>query len=129
MATQAAYLAADHVLITVKPEYLAAIGLPLLATSLRTFSDTYERQVAVAGIVFNDVVSSYENERSKDDVIALAQANGWYVFENEVSHSDSYPRGPREQTAITRTKQARWSRRLEFERVSQEFLRRVGLLT
>ena len=128
MATQAAYLASNYVLIPIKPEFLATIGLPLLATSLNTFHETYDyHKIDVAGIVFNDVIDSYENARAKDDVKELAKEHGWYVFKGEVSHSRSYPRGPREQTSIIRTKGAHWDKKGEFTKFALEFADRVGL--
>ena len=39
--TTAAYLSCDFLLVPVKPEYLSAIGLPLLARSMREFQDAY----------------------------------------------------------------------------------------
>jgi len=128
MATQAAYLASQFVLVPIKPEFLATIGLPLLATSLATFHDTYpEHRVEVAGIVFNDVGDSYEHARAKDDVMGLAAEHGWYVFKNQVTHSNSYPKGARERQSIMSTDYARYTKRDEFRDFGAEFLGRVGV--
>lgn len=128
MATHAAYLASDYVLVPIKPEFLATIGLPLLATSLATFHSLYEdHRVEVAGIVFNDVNGSYEHNRSIDDVNALAVENGWYIFQTQITHSDSYPKGTRVRAPITRTDYARQTKKDEFVAFLGEFLDRVGV--
>jgi chromosome partitioning protein len=128
MATHAAYLASDYVLVPVKPEFLATIGLPLLATSLATFHDLEaDHHVEVAGVVFNDVNESYEHYRSKDDVNNLAAEHGWHVFQTQLSHSDSYPKGTRVRAPIMWTDYARQTKKDEFSRFLTEFLARVGI--
>ncbi len=127
MATHAAYLASDFVLVPIKPEFLATIGLPLLATSLATFHSNEDHRVEVAGIVFNDVNYSYEHNRSIDEVTALAAKNAWYVFQTQITHSDSYPKGTRHRVPITRTDYARQWKKDEFVAFLTEFLGRVGV--
>jgi len=59
----------------VKPEYLSAIGLPLLVRLMREFSQHYEdHKLELAGIVFN-ATSNYapEEVKSKREV----KANRW----------------------------------------------------
>lgn len=125
LATHAAYLSSDCLLVPVKPEFLAAIGLPLLASSLQSFRETHDHPIEVAGIVFNDVRDSYENARAKDDVRKLALEHGWYVFRNELTHSDSYPKGARNGTPIFATDYARSTKVDEFLRFGREFLERT----
>ena len=53
MLTDAAYFASRHVVVPVKPEFLAAIGLPLLARSLKTFKQAnQDHALDIAGVVF-----------------------------------------------------------------------------
>jgi len=68
-----------------------------------------------------------ENLRSKNDVISVAREHGWYVFQNEISYSDSYPKGSRAGTPIFLTEYARFDRVAEFEHLASEFSERISL--
>lgn len=129
--TTAAYRASGYVLVPVKPEFLAAIGLPLLARSLNEFALSYEtHHLQIAGIVFNDADPQFvkpEHKKARHDVSTLANSHGWYVFENEVRHSDSYPTGARNGSPIFQTDYARWWVKNEFDAFGDEFMNRVGL--
>jgi len=127
--TEAAYLASDFVLVPIKPEFLSTIGLPLIAKSLEDFRKQHRgHEVDLAGIVFNAVSNNkIENRKSKADVVGVAKENGWYVFKNEISYSDSYPKGSRAGTPIFLTDYARWDRVTEFEQLADEFSQRIGL--
>ncbi len=131
MLTVAAYLASDSVLIPVKPEFLAAIGLPLLVRSLDDFRRSHRTAtVQIAGIVFNDADPSYsyaEHNQARAEVKERALQYGWPVFVNEVRHSRSYPRGARDKTAIFHTEYARSNVIDEFEAFGKEFAAKVGL--
>ncbi len=129
MLTDAAYLASNFVLIPVKPEFLSTIGLPLLIKSLEDFQlEHRNQQIDIAGILFNAVSEAkIEHQKSKHDVITLAKKNQWYVFRNEISYSDSYPKGSREGKPIFLTGYARWNKVNEFETLANEFLKRIGL--
>jgi chromosome partitioning protein len=115
----------------VKPEFLAAIGLPLLARSLDEFRiSRANHTIELAGIVFNDADPQHrkpEHNRARSQVRAIAQENGWHVFVNEVRHSDSYATGARAGTAIFRTRHARAYVSNEFSQTGSEFLSTVGL--
>jgi len=128
--TTAAYIASDFILVPVKPEYLSTIGLPLLVRSMAEFkSSPYGKKILkLAGIVFNHT-SNYapEEVKSKREVKAIAAKNGWYVFNSEVSHSKSYPKGAREGQPIFRTSYARTSQAKKFEKFADEFAKRIGL--
>gem|GEM_PF-253149 len=129
MLTQAAYIASDSVLVPVKPEFLSTIGLPLLVRSLSDFHENHDdKSVQMLGIVFNST-SEYktEHQRSKNYVSKIAKENGWYVFQNEISYSDSYPTGARTGKPIFLTEYARWWRVAEFGKVADEFIQRAGL--
>ncbi len=127
--TIAAYLASDHILVPVKPEYLSTIGLNLLVRSIEDFRDEFpDSQLHLAGIVFN-ATSGYSPEESisKREVRQIASQNSWYVFDNEISYSRSYPKGARESSSISRTSYARYWLMEEFRAVAGEFAMRVGL--
>lgn len=127
--TMAAYLASDYILVPVKPEYLSSIGLPLLVNSMEEFEKHHEdHNLELAGIVFN-ATSDYvpEEVKSKAEVKKIARKNGWYIFENEISYSRSYPKGAREGEPIFRTSYSRYSSAARFQAFAEEFAKRIGL--
>jgi len=127
MLTDAAYRASDSVLIPVKPEFLSTIGLPLVIRSLDAFEERFKDQVpGVLGIVFNATSDKLEHDRSRSYVANLAKENDWYMFENEVSYSDSYPKGSRMGTPIFLTDHARYWKVENFLSVANEFMTRIG---
>ncbi|WP_337029275.1 ParA family protein [Pantoea agglomerans] len=127
--TYAAYLASDYILVPVKPEYLSTIGLPLLVNSMNDFKQEYEdSNLQLAGIVFNSC-SGYEPEESisKKSVKKLAVENGWHLFNSEIIHSRSYPKGAREGRPIFRTSYARTKSASNFMLFANEFAKKIGL--
>ncbi len=129
--TTAAYLSSGYIVVPVKPEFLATIGLPLLARSLNEHRASRDDQtIEFAGIVFNDSDPQHvkpEHNRSRRDVGAIAKEHKWPVFDNEARHSDSYAAGARAGAPIFRTNYARDYVKQEFQLVGDEFLKRVGL--
>jgi chromosome partitioning protein len=127
--TYAAYLASDHVLVPVKPEYLSAIGLPLLRQSLGDFNrENPGHDLSVAGVVFNGV-SDYSPEelRAKSEVRELAKDFNWKVFRAEVPYSRSFPKGAREGQPIFWTSYARTKPALKFRDFAAELGRAIGI--
>jgi chromosome partitioning protein len=129
--TTAAYRSSRYIVVPVRPEFLATIGLPLLARSLDEFRAMNRHQtLEMAGIVFNGkrrVGTPPEQRASIKAVKTLANDHDWSVFEKAAHHSDSYPAGSRESTPIFHTNYARDYVRGEFSEVADEFLRKVGL--
>lgn len=127
--TTAAYLSSDYLVVPVKPEYLSSIGLPLLVNSMQLFKDEHpENSLSLAGVVFNGCSGySPEESLSKDSVRAVSKKNGWYVFENEVPFSRSFPKGAREGEPLFRTSYSRTHIARQFVRVAEEFAAKVGL--
>jgi chromosome partitioning protein len=98
--TDAAYHCSRYVLVPIRAEFLASIGFPLLNRSIKAFQMRHEDKVIeVCGLVFNDFnrgnVKS-ENRLARKDVLENAAKYGWYVFENDIPHSDSYFRAARD---------------------------------
>lgn len=124
-----AYFAADFIFVPVKPEFLSTIGLPLLLRSVNEFALSHrtEKEPIIGGIIFNDTGEKIEHDRSRDFVRQVASDHDLYVFENEVSHSESYPAGARIGKPIFWTGNARTWKKAEFSRVAREFLERIGL--
>jgi chromosome partitioning protein len=107
--TLAAYLACEYVVVPVKPEYLSAIGLPLLRQSLGDFDrENPGRVPEVGGVVFNATADySPEETKAKKEVEELAKAFDWKVFNANVPYSRSFPKGAREGRPIFWTSYAR----------------------
>ncbi|HKW77094.1 MAG TPA: ParA family protein [Terriglobales bacterium] len=127
--TEAAYLASDFIIVPVRPDFLSAIGLPLLARSLNDFKKRYEdSEIRLAGILFNSISEhNAEQQRSKVLVLNTAKKYGWYVFQNEISYSDSYPKGARMGKPIFSTAYARWEKRAELSHAAKELTQRINL--
>jgi len=129
--TTAAYRSSSHIFVPIRPEFLATIGLPLLARSLDEFRIMHQDQrIEMGGIIFNDkrrTGTPPEQKLSLKDVKKLANDYGWPVFANIAHHSESYPAGTRQKTPIFHTKGARHHVRSEFDGVAVEFLKRLGL--
>lgn len=97
--TQAAYHASRYILVPVKPEFFATIGFPLLNDSLGTFKGkNMGNQIDVMGVVINDATyegnnrGGPERRRAKIEITEEADKNGWYIFQNELTHSRGFPK-------------------------------------
>ena len=125
----ATYLAASQIIVPVRPEFLSAIGVPLLLKSLKEFEKTHprENQPSVAGILFNDVRDLAEHKRARKFVRDQAALNDLPLFRHYLSHSDSYPAGARQGKPIFLTENARTNRKEELGEVGKEILTRIGL--
>jgi chromosome partitioning protein len=129
--TEAAYFASRYVLVPVKPEFLATVGLPLLARSLNDFKDENgDHSVDICGIAFVHS-SSYsrgpEGQTSIKDVNSEAKKNGWPIFSTQVRYSASYAKSAREGTPIGNTSYVQWPVTAEWSRFMNEFLLAVGV--
>ena len=129
--TLAAYRSSRYLFVPVRPEFLATIGLPLLARSLEEFKLLHQNQeLDMGGIIFNGLRRTNtppEQSKSVRDVKKLSASHGWPVLNNVAHHSDSYPTGSRDGTPIFRTSYARDYVIGEFHNVASEFLHLVGL--
>ncbi len=127
--TTAAYFCCDFLLVPVKPEYLSAIGLPLLVQSMRAFQEAHvTHSLQLAGVVFNATTEySPEEMLAKGEVRQVAAQNNWHVFDSEVAYSRSYAKGARLGASIYGTPHARRQQRRRFAAFAQEFAQRIGL--
>lgn len=129
--TTAAYRSSRYVFVPVKPEFLATIGLPLLARSLQEFKLIHaDQELNMGGIIFNDMRRSNtppEQIESVKEVKKLAKIQGWSVLNNAAYHSDSYPTGSRDGYPIFKTPYARDYVVGEFHNLATEFLIKAGL--
>ena len=128
--TDAAYFASRYVIVPVRPEFMATIGLPLLARSIREFQmENDDHEIDIAGLIFNngDYSSGPEALRSKREVKEQAKEHCWHIFKNELKHSKSYPRAARSGLPIARTSYARWNVIRGFRKLKDEIFEQLGI--
>ena len=129
--TDAAYFASRYVVVPIKPEFMATIGLPLLARSVQEFRlENEDHAIEIAGLCF--VESSYyragpEARTSKTEVRNVATQHGWHVFDTEIRHSASYPRASRGASSLWGTPNSQEQVCMEFDQFKDEVFRAAGL--
>lgn len=126
--TDAAYLTSDYILTPVRPEFLSAIGLPLLQESINRFKKQYKKKIELAGIVFNHG-SNYapEETTTKEEVKEVATKFNWHIFSQEIPYSRSFPKGAREGQPIFRTSYSRSDVCTRVRSFMDAFAKRVGI--
>jgi chromosome partitioning protein len=129
--TDAAYYCSRYALVPVKPEFLATIGLPLLASSIVDFkTENSDHAIDICGIVFNHS-SSYsdgpETNASIAEVRAEAKKQGWHMFDTHVRYSRSYAKAAREGTPIGSTSYVRGNVPAQFSAFVAEFFQSIKL--
>jgi chromosome partitioning protein len=129
--TDAAYFASRYLVVPIKPEFMATIGLPLLARSINEFRlENDDHKIEIAGIVFNHsstYTSGPEGQRSIKEVTDFAAEQHWHVCENQMKYSASYAKSAREATPIGRTSYVRSNVISGFQRLKDEIFGLVGL--
>lgn len=129
--TDAAYHCSRYILVPIRAEFLASIGFPLLNRSIEAFKMRHEDKVIeVCGLVFNDFVRGNEKREHKlarQDVENKATQYGWYIFGNDIPHSDSYFRAARDGMPIDRAKGTHEKVKDEFASFAAELFERIGL--
>lgn len=129
--TDAAYHSSRYILVPIRAEFLASIGFPLLNRSIKAFQMRHEDQtIEVCGLVFNDFNRGNvrrEHKLARKDVQDKATQYGWYVFKNDIPHSDSYFRAARDGMPIDDTKGTHDIVKTEFASFAAEFFGRIGL--
>lgn len=130
--TDAAYFASRYVIVPIKPEFMATIGLPLLARSLTDFQmENEDHTIQIAGIAFNHSAtysSGPEGLQSINDVTKEAAKHKWHVFENQIRYSASYAKSAREGASLAQTSYARWDVINGFSRFADEVFECIGLV-
>ena len=129
--TDAAYFASRYIIVPIKPEFMATIGLPLLARSLQEFClENEDHTIEIAGLVFNHS-SSYstgpEGQQSIKEVSKVAAEHEWYICENQVRYSASYAKSAREGAPLSRTSYARRNVVRDFNRLAGEVFDLIGI--
>jgi chromosome partitioning protein len=123
MLAVAAYHASDYILVPMKPEFLSTIGLHLLISSVEEFKKEFpESKLRILGVCFNHVSKAQgEYPRSKRHVARVCRERDIYLFEKEISFSESYAKGAREGTPIYNTSYARENKITNFYHFAIEF--------
>ena len=129
--TDVAYFASRFVIVPVKTEFMATIGLPLLARSMREFRlENEDHELEIAGLVLNEQ-SDYSGNKEKTEAIkearGMAEENGWHIFEYQIPYSRSYPLAARTGLPLSHTPRARQDRKDGFRRLKDEILTAVGV--
>ena len=129
--TDAAYFASRYVVIPIKPEFMATIGLPLIARSLENFkSENEESKIDICGIAFNHS-SGYnagpETRQSVAEVTQFAKSRNWHVYPTHMTYSTSYAKAARQNTAVGLTSYVRFGTAASFGALKDEFFASIGL--
>ena len=130
--TDAAYFASRFLVVPVKPEFMATIGLPLLARSIREFGlENEDHELEIAGLVLNDQ-SEYANNTEKTRAISevrdVAGEHGWRIFDYQIPYSRSYAKAARNGLPLSQTTAARWDRIEGFKGLKDDILEAVGVM-
>lgn len=129
--TDAAYFASRYVIVPVKPEFMATIGLPLLARSIDEFKlENDDHELDIAGLVLNDqseYAQSQEKETSIREVRNVANRHQWHIFDYRIPYSRSYAKAARNAMPLRSTPYASWDRVGGFLGLKDQILRAVGV--
>ena len=129
--TNAAYFASRYVVVPVKPEFMATIGLPLLAKSIREFNLEHDdHELEIAGLVVNeqsDYATYNEKTHAIREIRDLAGKHGWQIFDYQIPYSRSYPKAAREALPLSKTSGVQWDRIEGFRGIKDDILAVVGV--
>ena len=129
--TDAAYFASRYVIVPVKTEFMATIGLPLLARSIEEFTlENEDHELDIAGLVLNEQSEYADNSEKQlaiEEVYRVANDRGWRVFDYQIPYSRSYTQAARKGTPLSSTPHARWDRIAGFRSLKNHILKAVGL--
>ena len=129
--TEAAYFASRYVVVPVKTEFMATIGLPLLARSVDEFTaENEDHELDIAGLVLNEqseYAANSEKRRAVAQVRHVSSERGWRVFDYQIPYSRSYATAARMGTSLSRTPHAWWDRIAGFRRLKDDILKAVGV--
>lgn len=129
--TDAAYHSSRYLLVPIRAEFMASIGFPLLNRSINAFKMRHDdTKLEVCGLVFNDYTrgnQKKEHRLARKDVGDKAAQYGWYIFKNDIPHSDSYFSAARTGMPISKTKGTHEKVKDEFSAFADEFFGRIGL--
>lgn len=132
--TQTAFHASRYVIIPVRIEYLATIGLPLIHKSIELFRNQFsDHYLEILGVVLfetyyqNTKKEAPERKASEKEIRCDAKRFDWPIFKNRIRFSKSYARAARYSSPIANTPNVRNDVHNEFEKLYVEFLKLAGV--
>ena len=130
--TTAAYAASRYVVVPAKPEFLGAVGLPLLATSIADFRlKNPDHDLEVCGVAFNFWPTTNklgpEARQASAEIRITATENGWPIFPTHIRFSLSYAKSAREAAPIAETSKVRWWVSAGFREFAKQFFKSIGI--
>lgn len=128
--TTAAYFASDHLIIPVKTEFLATIGLPLLRESVDQHNENNDNKAKISGIIFTGKKRKNPSSSQKEvceDVLRFVISNRYYLFKNELYHSEFYPSSSQDAKPIFMVDRVHTQIKEELYQLGEEFLEVIGL--
>ena len=131
MATDAAYMASEHVLIPVRPERLSSVGFPAILQSVRVFREEYpHHNLDVLGLfMLRPTLSRWEHyyNETKKEAQEFTNEHGWRLLNSEISYSDSYVRGALQALPIVMTPRVRKKVKRQFQSFAREVFGHMGI--
>ncbi|MSR57179.1 MAG: ParA family protein [Planctomycetaceae bacterium] len=130
LLTDAAYYASRYIVVPVKPEFLASVGLPLLHRSVDEFSrKNRDHKIAVHSVVFNH--STYgkpgpEARKSMKEVHSIAATYKWPVFPVHMRYTKTLTSAARTGTPVSRTAHVKRDTAAAFDFFCKQFLKFLG---
>ena len=122
--TDAAYFASRYVVVPVKPEFMATVGLPLLARSVREFRvENEDHDLEIAGLVINEqseYAANNEKHQATEEIRNSAQEHGWRIFQHRLPYSRTFAQAARGALPLSRTPYARWDRVARLKSLKDE---------
>lgn len=129
--TDAAYFASRYVVVPVKPEFMATVGLPLLARSIREFTiENEDHDLDIAGLIVNEqseYADNNEKRRATEEISAIAQEQGWHIFRHQLPYSRTFAKAARDGLPLSRTPYAHWDRVQAFNSLRDEIFSALGI--
>lgn len=130
--TEAAYFASRYVIVPIKPEFMATIGLPLLARSVDEFKmENEDHEIDIAGLIINsqsEYVVTQEKNTAIREVTQIAREYGWHILEPHIRYSRSYPVAAREATPLASTSYVRQEPIDNFKELKMAIFDALGIM-
>ena len=129
--TDAAYFASRYLIVPVKPEFMATIGLPLLARSVREFSiENEDHELDIAGLVVNEQSEYGDNDEKRlanEEIQNIAREHEWPIFQYRIPYSRTFAKAARAGLPLAETSHARWDRVQGFDSLTDEVFLALGI--
>jgi chromosome partitioning protein len=121
--TQNALTLSTHFIVPISPDFLSSLGVALLLSRVRKFSNDLEQNIEHAGIVISRVGRPASHREMT--VAALRQTFNNLVFDQEISERVKVSEAAAKHTPIYEMGDPTSAR--EFSNVAKELLKRIGV--